>query len=558
MASALDEAESLYGGAQKKPKSALEEAEALPAPPKMGKAKAGILGGGQGASFATADEGTGVVAGLIEGTRPGRWLGEKFGLLSRDFKGNLRGGTGDILEDAKGDASGANFMRAFRGGRDTAREELQQARQDQPLVAYGSEVATSLINPIKAPIKGPGAIRAGGRALVEGAAYSAGASEADLTKGEYGDFAMDTGLGGLASGALAAGTNKAATGAANTYKALRGSDKLKSRIIHEAAQGPLGKASPTAQKHLDRAQDAIAEEVIAGPDGDRVRRAFLGDAKAGREELAGVLSPVRAKRDAAYEAFRAAGKADVDPAAYRAKLQAEVDAAIAKGKGKRTKALRAAMAEFDEQVANGGGKIDLVALRGFTTDVQDTAASAVGGLNEHSRARLANQVKAVVTKAMGETLEEAAAGDEALTAAAKAITETNRRTDALLTGDKALKARQFKETTGEPLLPRVAKKAAASVAGAGTLGAIGAIAGGDDERLENAALYGSVGLGVGSGLPWMARKLSRGHTTRMIKNARRGESPARNAVAKVAASGAPRPFLARFGEGARRKKEDEE
>lgn len=428
-----------------------------------------------------------------------------------------------------------------------------KARADRPWEFGLSEAAGSVAGPIKVPGRGGGFFGKIGRGAAESAAYGAGQSRADTLSGR----AADAGLAGLIGGGVSAAASGIAAGAKGAYRKLRGSDWLQSRIINEAAQGPLAKASPTAQKHLDRAAEPIVEEVL-GPDGKRVRAAVLGGAKEGRKEVAAVLDPVRQAKDDAYAAFKAAGRDSVPPDAYRAKLQAAIDDSIARGKGKQTKALKAALAEFDQQVKDGGGKIDLVALRGFTSDVQDVAAGAVGGLNDHTAARLKAKVGAVVSKAMDQTLDEAAAGNKTLAEAAKAIRAKNRRTDALLTLDKGLKSRQPKETSGDPLLTRAGRAVGRSVAGGGALAAAGALASDDEERVGGALKWGLMGLALGAGAPALAKGADRGITGAAIRRARRGSSPALDAASSETGRRAAAPFFAKLGRGLREDDDERE
>lgn len=148
----------------------LEDAEAAVAPPTPAKPPSEIesaaRGGLQGATLNYSDEGAGVLDALLAAAK--------------------KGGVGDIPED-------------YRAGRDESRAANAAAEAANPKSylagEFGGGAATMLV-------PGAGEITAAKLAAL-GAMQGMGASEGDLTKGEVGQAALDTGKGaavGLAVG----------------------------------------------------------------------------------------------------------------------------------------------------------------------------------------------------------------------------------------------------------------------------------------------------------------------------------------------------------------------
>jgi hypothetical protein len=557
MASALDEAEALFGAPTKKKPSALEEAEALPVAPareKMGKPMAGLLGGAQGGSFGTADEGVGVLSGVARFFGIGNKDHEIPRATTREGKPidpatlsavNRRNAANPALKVPEREET---VTEAYRGGRDSAREDLEQARDDQPEAAYGMEIAASIANPIKAPIKTPPGAgffakvgRGAARAGVEGGAYAAGASTADLTKGDVGGFARDVGVGGGLSAGLGGVGSAIGAGIQGGAQGLR--ESAKKRILNEIGESPSGKrATPTAYKRLDKVGDNIVAEVIDGPDGDLVRKAATGPAAEGRQIIDGLMEPLRQGNAEAYGAFAQAGRGSVDPKAYSAALKAAADDAFARGKVADAKGLKLLQRDFAEMVNGSGGRVDLPGLRGFTTETQGAAAGALGGLNDHTTAKLKGRLSAVATGIMDDMLDQASAGSPELQAAAQAIRANNRRISGLAQVDETLRAKATAENTEKGFLRRTAEGSAPLAA----LGAVGGLAADDENQMENALKGAVVGAVARRGIPALGRAAERGVTSATIRAARGGASDGPARVSKNVA-----PWFARLGAGAR-------
>jgi len=91
-------------------------------------------------------------------------------------------------------------MKNYRANRDAMREDFRTAEKAHPVAFGAGELVGSVAAPIPGPGKAKGLAKIGGyglQGLGVGLASGAGNSEADLTKGELGHAALDTGKSGL-------------------------------------------------------------------------------------------------------------------------------------------------------------------------------------------------------------------------------------------------------------------------------------------------------------------------------------------------------------------------
>ncbi len=211
-----------------------DDATTLPAKKdggKVGPWEAGGMGAAHGFTLRGLDEGIGTIEAVSGQARAAGRAASEFvspspaegyaDAGSQVVSKRLRGADGEMREierrkvnhaslppDAK--ANWPSPLKDYRGGRDGTRAILSKAREDQPAPFIAGEIA------------GDGAMQAalalgtGGLSMTPAAQGGVGAasgflgSEADGTRGEYGDLAFDTGLGGglnygIARGAKAAG-----------------------------------------------------------------------------------------------------------------------------------------------------------------------------------------------------------------------------------------------------------------------------------------------------------------------------------------------------------------
>lgn len=99
----------------------------------------------------------------------------------------------------------------YKAGRDESRANNEAAKEANPLSYGGSEVVGGIASsaiPIFNVAKGASPIKSVGSAAAQGGLYSAGASEADLTEGEFNEFIEDVENGALTSGLFGAGAKK--------------------------------------------------------------------------------------------------------------------------------------------------------------------------------------------------------------------------------------------------------------------------------------------------------------------------------------------------------------
>lgn len=453
---------------------------------------------------------TGIIESAARGFQEGASLG---------FSGEL-GGVGAKLGDWLSSRihNLPSNPNAYVEGRDEVDAANAKAAADRPYAYHPAQIAGAVFNPASRVLPGGGGIAGAGlRAGIEGAAFSAGSSTADLTKGEGGQFVKDVSGGALLGGAM--GTGGAALGKGVKALADKKASTLPDRILAEIAEGSSGlRTTPTAAKKLARGVNNIVDEVVHGPDAKAVRAAYLGRAADGVKGLKPIVDKVGGNLDEAYEKFQAAGVAQVDSAAHLASLRGAAQQAAKQGKSLVSDGLKSMADQFEGMVTTAGGPIDLRALRQFTTEAQQRAAQAIGGLNQGTVKTLRDALAAEQTKLMAGTLASKATTPE-LTAALKIIQENNPRMNALLNIRSALELRAAKEQTTDLVL-----KATKGVAAGGGLAA--GVAQGDDA--EDKLKQGIFGFAAGTLLPMAAgrafRGVQRGITSMGIQAQRAGAS----------------------------------
>jgi hypothetical protein len=178
---------------------------------------------------------------------------------SLGFADELAGGAEALLDKARG--SGADLGDLYRQHRDESRANYRAAQEANPN-AYTAGEAAGVVGTMLIPGLGElGAAKTLGGAVLGGAALGAaqglGSSEADLTKGDVGGAALDTGLGALVGGAAGA--------------VGHGVGKVVDRVSGRAAQGvrlaeadAAQEANATAQKGVRVARASLGGEAAAG------------------------------------------------------------------------------------------------------------------------------------------------------------------------------------------------------------------------------------------------------------------------------------------------------
>jgi hypothetical protein len=160
-----------------------EVVDSAPSENKMGVGEAALTGFGEGASLGWGDELAGAVGATID--RPVTYLMDRFS---------------GVPSDLAGEPEESTFGERYKQTRDFARRQQEKAKEDQAGAYYGGMLTGGIATGVATG--GVGAKALAGRAVAEGAVAGLGGSEADLTKGEYGQAAEDTAIGGIAGGLI--------------------------------------------------------------------------------------------------------------------------------------------------------------------------------------------------------------------------------------------------------------------------------------------------------------------------------------------------------------------
>jgi hypothetical protein len=286
---------------------------AAPREPKANMAESALQGFGQGASFGFADELGGVahegvartssaLLSLLK-TGPGRaivraQLGDKGKHLPDAAIDAIVDEAGDdaahtVLGVQPRSAGGGGLPSAgYSAGRDQSRQAVKEAQESNPKTFFAGNVAGALA----VPMPGSGAAKPFQTVIArslenaakfgaQGAVAGLGSSDADLLKGEFGDAAIDTAIGGGAGAGMGFLTGPAAyTWARHARPALQ---KLaQSRAV--AAIAPtaglanrLRKAGYSSEPELQQLGKDVLELGVLKP---------FGTAAGAQERTAGIMA----------------------------------------------------------------------------------------------------------------------------------------------------------------------------------------------------------------------------------------------------------------------------
>lgn len=89
------------------------------------------------------------------------------------------------------------FVERYKGARDRREEMIEALQERHPRASLGGEIVGGIANPLGRATSIP-------KMIGYGALYGAGKSKADLTEGEFGDYATDAGIGGAMGGVFGA------------------------------------------------------------------------------------------------------------------------------------------------------------------------------------------------------------------------------------------------------------------------------------------------------------------------------------------------------------------
>lgn len=458
----------------------------------------------------------------------------------------------------------AELRAAYAGQRDDERRSVAEAREAYPVQSFATEVAGGLLVPVpgvgaaKAAATGVRATGLGARALQAAKALAPAAAAGAVAGVGYqeggegqiadaGEVARDA-VGGAVTGAAVAGGLRGAGKLVRRLLPKRDVETIKAGIVDQLSQAEGGpRATPTAQKRVSKAADAILDEMVKGPDGELVHEIIQSpSAQKGLARLEPLLDRVEAEKQTHYDRFARASvkgprgrfiRADhVDvPSDVGDRLQVaersfrrEGDSRMADGLA----AIRTKLVGDAKLVVDAGDKTDLRWLRKQVTSMQDAAASTLGSLNEHLRARTARRIAGEAKDVLDQVIDARATGRNDLAGAAAAIRRLNRRQFALLSIQDVLENRADREAAKGGPLERVVNQVTGLKAGPlGVAGAaVGAAAGG--------APLAAIGTGAAL-LPAAARKADRWLNARAItqlREAATGQGPGPSAVIRSLAT----------------------
>lgn len=482
-------------GRQPLPPDAVVEDE-----PAVGRGRAALATGTQGATLGFGDEFRGV----------GGAIGEALSAVIN--QGRL--------------PTKAELRAAYAGQRDEERKTVSQAREAYPVQSLVTEVAGGLLVPVPgagAAATGAKAIGLGRRALQVAKALApaaatgaaAGIGYQDSGEGKVADAGelATAGAEGGATGTLVAGGLKVVGKGLRRLIPRRDAETIKQGIVDQLAQAEGGpRATPTAQKRVSKAADAIFDEVVKGPEGEALHEIIKApSAKKGLEQLQPLLDKVEAEKQTHYDRFTRAQQHVLDvPKEVSTRLKTAEQEFRRAGDSRMADGLagiRDKLVSEAELTAEAGGATDLRWLRKHVTTLQDAAASKLGGLNEHERSRISRHIAGEAKDVLDQVIDAKAAGRNDLQGAAAAIRRLNRRQYAMLSVQDVLQNRAEREASqGGPFTRAV--KGVTGIAG-------GALAG-----TAGAALAGAPGAALGIAAPTVARKADRWLTGRAIQQLR--------------------------------------
>jgi hypothetical protein len=191
--------------------------QATPAQTGPSESESAIRQGASGWTAGLDDEFTGAVGAV------GRFAGVKNLGSWKPFQADSK------LEFAEPTLSKEEILKAYQDNRDFIRAEQKKDFEVNPKASFAGNFAGSLMSPaskLKAPskligpmTKGQALAQASKTAALQGSVFGAGNSDADLTKGEVGKFALDVGAGGALGAVIPPAVHAAGKGISASAKA---------------------------------------------------------------------------------------------------------------------------------------------------------------------------------------------------------------------------------------------------------------------------------------------------------------------------------------------------
>lgn len=195
----------------------------------------------------------------------------------------------------------------YRDARDDSEREIDQARKDQPAAFYGAGLPAAVLAGLPMGVaRGLGAAVKAGAAM--GGLSGLGSSKADLTRGELGQAAVDTGLGAALGAGLGAAGHAVGSGLGWLGQAAgRRAARLESTIddLSEAAASAETRTARSAAGNKAQAAYRTAELTLKDPAATTAQREMAEELL--RQQAANAtpeLANVAAERASAGAAFR--------------------------------------------------------------------------------------------------------------------------------------------------------------------------------------------------------------------------------------------------------------
>lgn len=190
------------------------------------------------------------------------------------------------LEFSSPTLSPQEIMNAYRENRDLVRADQKKDFETNPKASFAGNFVGSLTSPVSklaAPqkifgplTKGQALAQASKTAALQGAVFSAGNSDADLTKGEFGKFALDTGTGTALGAVIPPAIHTAGKGISKATQATGNAAGWVGRKVLNTAFGLTDEVTQKYLAHPDRINGAKSLEeikILADEGVERLREA---------------------------------------------------------------------------------------------------------------------------------------------------------------------------------------------------------------------------------------------------------------------------------------------
>lgn len=253
-----------------------------------------------GTPAAPTDEHSSTLSALAQGAGQGVTLG---------FQDEVNGAIQALGDKLMGNSPESSLGELYRRNRDSFRREADATKAEHPLAYGGAELAGGLASSFLPGLgisKGAKAAQVLLKSALAGGVGALGQDQADLTRGEYGRAALDTGVGtALGAGAGGIGIGLGGLGQ-KAFQRVAGIDEAVARKAAEAAaaetasaRSAAGRAAQDAYKQLEHLRE-LGKLRALSPEEAQVAASLEGEL--GDKAQQKLLSSVAAK-DATSAAY---------------------------------------------------------------------------------------------------------------------------------------------------------------------------------------------------------------------------------------------------------------